>query len=100
MTTPAPQTPMEAAMTVPTASSMATGKTRKHRMMRRSIAAGLKRDHTRQAELASVELICTPFWRWRKRAQLEDRMLFHRDRARMYSAFLGEPVTGGAEPCR
>ena len=92
--TPAPQTPMEAAMTVPTASALATGKTRTHRMMRRPEQIRRKREHTRRADEAAAALISLPFWRWRRRARLEDLEAHHRERAWHYAETLGEVQAG------
>ena len=91
-TEPAPLTPMEAAMAVPTVNSTATGKTRQHRMMRRSEMVRRRREHTRHADLAAVELLCTPFWRVKKRMDLADLEQYHRDRAKWYAETLGETI--------
>ena len=88
------QTPMEAAMSIPTASALATGKRRTHRMMRRTEQIRRMREHNRQADLAAVELMQVPFWRWRKRDSIADRMAHHRDRAAVYAETSGQGTTG------
>ena len=96
-TTPAPQTAMEAAMSVLTTHTMATGKKRTHRMMRRATALKLKREHTRLAELDAIELQCLPvwwIWTWPLRKKVKAREAFNRQQARMYATFLGEVQAG------
>ena len=67
---------------------------RKHRMMRRAEAARRRKDHNQRADMLTIELGNLPWWRYRRRMDIEDAIVHHRDRAALYGEFLGLAVPG------
>ena len=67
---------------------------RVHRMMRRAEAERRRRDHKQRADLLGIELDCLPFWRHRRRTDIEDQIARHRELARVYGEFLGVEGVG------